>query len=68
MFVDGTELLGREQALTAGAKTVVSVAPGFYGEVRSLSLSVVESQKIEIALQPSALPTAQELRLLGSRT
>ena len=60
VFVDGTELLGSEQALTAGAKTVVSVAPGFYGETRSLALSDGGTQKIEIALQPTVLPTAQE--------
>jgi hypothetical protein len=60
VYVDGTELVGSERALAAGEKTVVVVAPGFYGDIRSLSLSDGGSKKLEIALQPIVLPTAQE--------
>jgi tRNA A-37 threonylcarbamoyl transferase component Bud32 len=60
VYVDGSELRGSEQALTAGDKTVVTVAPGFYGEVRSITLSDGGTQDIKIALQPTVLPTAQE--------
>jgi tRNA A-37 threonylcarbamoyl transferase component Bud32 len=66
VYVDGVELRGSEQTLTAGNKTVVAVAPGFYGAMRSLTLPERGSQQIEMALQPVALPTVSEYERFGN--
>jgi len=63
VFVDARPLTGDSMNVAARSHEIVAVAPGYYGEVRHLELAdgALESS-ITIALEPTRLPTAEELQ------
>jgi len=59
LFADGSELAGRTAYLDPGEHQLVAVAPGFYGELRSLVAKSDETPLI-VELRAVRLPNAQE--------
>jgi hypothetical protein len=58
VYVDGVRISSSTQELSAGTHRVVAVAPGYYGECRLLLLASGSNRRIDIVLQPTALPTS----------
>jgi hypothetical protein len=59
LFADGAELAGRTAYLDHGEHQLVAVAPGFYGELRSIVAKGEETPLI-VELRAVRLPNAQE--------
>lgn len=66
VFVDGTPLRAASLSVRTGTHEVVAVSPGYYGEVRHLSvLSASVLEPVSLALEPTVLPPLdEELRFL----
>jgi tRNA A-37 threonylcarbamoyl transferase component Bud32 len=72
VFVDANMLTTASTELAAGEHELVAVAPGYYGEVRHVTVANEGVRAISIALEATRLPTSAEerrfLKLTESRT
>jgi hypothetical protein len=63
IFVDARPLAADSINLAAGSHEIVAVAGGYYGEVRQLALASGSPEaSVSFALEPTRLPTADELQ------
>jgi hypothetical protein len=57
LYLDGQMLAGSESKLAPGAHQLVAVAPGFYGQARTLDVGAGTQREINIVLEPTSLPS-----------
>jgi Protein kinase domain len=70
VIVDGADIGNATVPLTAGQHLLVAVAFGYYGHMEHVDLSGSEVKAVNVALEPTTMPTAEEtqrfLRLAGN--